>query len=126
VIGTGDVVGRLEERVRELEQENLSLIARAERAEERLELARRTAWVSAPVPWRLVMVGDTIVSKTGHLLKVVDADKDGPVWRLRVQGEDRDSWPIQTRDPDKPVPVLRRPTHDALKILADQLGARPA
>jgi hypothetical protein len=91
--------------------------------EKRLNTARRTAWVAAPIAWRLVGPGDVIVGKTGHLLKVVTVERGGP-WKLHIYGHRPEVWPIQTSDPDTPVPVLRRPTADALDILARQLGAQ--
>ena len=99
------------------------VLARVEELEQRLNMARRTAWAAVPIAWREVMVGDVIVGKDGALLAVVDTETDqGEYWIRYVTGSS--SLLISTRDPDKPVPVLRRPTVDALDVLARQLGAQ--
>jgi hypothetical protein len=100
-----------------------------EELETRLNTARRTAWVAVPVEWQTVNVGDVIVGKDGTLMPVLDAsgpEDDGvfpgeePAWRLQVPPE---RW-LKTTDPARQVPVLRRPTADALDILTRQLGAQ--
>jgi hypothetical protein len=103
--------------------------AGVEELETRLNTARRTAWVAVPIAWSEVMTGDVIVGKDGTLMPVLDTsgpEDDGvfpgeaPAWRLQVPPE---RW-LKTEDPDRPVPVLRRPTADALDILTRQLGAQ--
>jgi hypothetical protein len=105
------------------ELELIALIrARVEELEQRLNTARRSAWVAVPVEWHLVDVGDVIVGKDGALLQVIDRGdgtwleiSDGTGDRvIRAPGTNR----------DHPVPVLRRPTADALDILTRQLGAQ--
>lgn len=130
MIGTGDVVGKLEREleaarreIAHLRLEKGDLEEERDRALARLETAKASAWVAVPVPWRLVHAGDVIVGKTGHLLKVVGVETGGP-WKLHIHGHRPDVWPIQTDDPDREVPVLRRPTADALDILTRQLGAQ--
>jgi hypothetical protein len=96
---------------------------RVEELETRLSTARRTAWVAVPIAWSEVMPGDTIVAKDGTLLAVTDTETDqGEHWIRYVAGSS--SLLIKSRDPDRPVPVLRRPTADALDILTRQLGAQ--
>jgi hypothetical protein len=117
--------------VADLERELAQMRARAELAEldlatarERLALAQRVAWVTTPIAWHLVMPGDVVVGKAGELLHVTGAGPDGDRWRLDLT-EQYWARTIHSTDPDRPVPVLRRPTADALDILARQLGATP-
>jgi hypothetical protein len=93
-----------------------------EELETRLSTARRTAWVAVPIAWSEVMPGDTIVAKDGTLMPVLAVDHatiDPPTTRISVPGR-----VMESLDQRRPVPVLRRPTADALDILTRQLGAQ--
>jgi hypothetical protein len=95
---------------------------RLEELETRLNTARRTAWVAVPIAWSEVAPGDTIVAKDGTLLAVLAVDHatiDPPTTRISVPGR-----VMESPDQRRPVPVLRRPTADALDILTRQLGAQ--
>jgi hypothetical protein len=93
---------------------------RVEELETRLNTARRTAWVAVPIAAWEVADGDTIVTKDGALLRVRANERAHlTITRLTVD-DDR----VLSMAPDRPVPVLRRPTADALDILARQLGAQ--
>lgn len=113
----------LRDRAWEAEKRVAELRARVEELETRLNTARRTAWVAVPIAWSEVMPGDVIVAKDGALLAVTDTETDqGELWIRYATGSS--SLLIKSRNPDRPVPVLRRPTADALDILTRQLGAQ--
>jgi hypothetical protein len=100
--------------------------ARLEALETRLNTARRTAWVAVPVEAETIAPGDVIVAKDGTLLPVAESGMDGDRWRIDILGQ---HVPGSIGDgirmaPDRQVPVLRRPTADALDILTRQLGAQ--
>jgi hypothetical protein len=97
------------------------IIARVEELETRLNTARRTAWVAVPVEWRTVAPGDVIVAKDGTLLQVQDGPPSTDSFDVSDGGMVRT---LRSTDPERPVPVLRRPTADALDILTRQLGAQ--
>lgn len=98
--------------------------------EKRLNTARRTAWVAVPIAAELVAPGDVIVAKDGTLWSVTgvgdrhvpDGPGDATVTISAVAGDRAPmTWPVPT---GRDVPVLKRPTADALDILARQLGAQ--
>lgn len=100
------------------------ILTAVDRMAERLNTARRTAWVAVPVEAELVDEGDLIVQKDGALVRVLERYQpaDGALVELIVEsGPSRATFHVP---PDRPVPVLRRPTADALDILTRQLGAQ--
>lgn len=101
------------------------VLDRVAELEQRLNTARRTAWVAVPVEAETVGEGDLIEQKDGTLVRVLDAEhfsaEQNPV-RLTVEfGPTRKTFAMPK---DHLVPVLRRPTADALDILTRQLGAQ--
>jgi hypothetical protein len=101
--------------------------ARVEELETRLNTARRTAWVAVPVEAETITPGDVIVAKDGALWSVRSVNPsigagDATVTIGAVAGDRAPmTWPVPIA---RPVPVLRRPTADALDILSRQLGAQ--
>ncbi len=114
----------LERRVAALEQEN-------EELKQRLDTARKTAWMAVPIAAHLVMEGDLVAQKDGTLARVLEAEHsmpdaprgEGYVTLQLESGGTRRNHRLRA---DRPVPVLRRPTEDALRILTDGVGAQPA
>lgn len=101
--------------------------ARLEELEQRLNTARRTAWVAVPVEAATIAAGDTIVAKNGELRNVQWVSPVGPLLdgklKVMTQSGIYAATSVDVR-PDYLVPVLRRPTADALDILMRQLGAQ--
>jgi hypothetical protein len=101
--------------------------ARVEELETRLNTARRTAWVAVPVEAETVGRGDIVVRTDGTLALVIDAEHFSettkPV-RLEMEAGPDFGRQVFRLERDRPVPVLRRPTADALDILTRQLGAQ--
>lgn len=102
--------------------------ARVEALETRLNTARRTAWVAVPVEAETIAPGDVIVAKDGVLWSVTDVafpevPSEAGTVTIAARSGDRApmTWPVPFA---RPVPVLRRPTADALDILTRQLGAQ--
>lgn len=104
--------------------------AELRKANERLETAKRTAWVTAPVEAATIAAGDVIVSTDGTLRMVQWASQedghDAPPGMRKILTQHGiyagESFHVR---PDRQIPVLRRPTADALDILGRQLGAQP-
>jgi multidrug efflux pump subunit AcrA (membrane-fusion protein) len=96
--------------------------AGVEALETRLNTARRTAWVAVKVEATTVTIGDVVVASDGVLMEVTGADPVPGTTKIRLTFAGRDGgWSMPG---DYPVPVLRRPTADALDILTRQLGAQ--
>jgi hypothetical protein len=103
--------------------------AGVEQLEQRLNTARRSAWVAVPVEAGTVAEGDLVVQKDGTLTRVLEViasapdgwDRPGHVILSLEHGSSRKDFTLPI---DRPVPVLRRPTADALDILTRQLGAQ--
>jgi len=124
----GQRVLELERLLEATNAERVHYRTRAERAEQRLATAQRTAWVAVAVEWSTVAAGDVIEAKNGTLMliqgKSRDIDREDAPADLVTWDVDHGPRTLRSNDPDKPVPVLRRPTADALDILSRQLGAQ--
>lgn len=131
-LGTGmDIRQALDVLVRPGTQEAMDAAAvvleRLKELETRLNTARRTAWVAVPIAAELVRGGDVVVAKDGRLMPVVDTEhlNGGQVGLKLVERSDGDlDMPWRRMPGDREVPVLKRPTADALDILTRQLGAQ--
>jgi hypothetical protein len=85
---------------------------------------RENAWLVVQVPWRTVVVGDVIVGKDGGLLVVQGFDRDADPVGLMTWSVKKGPWTLRTRDPERPVPVLKPEAEaTALKLLGAELGA---